>query len=326
MSQPKLSEIISPIRKELDSFNEIFKSSLKSKVGLVDLVTKYILKQKGKKIRPVLVLSAAGLCGGITERSYRGAVLVEMLHTATLVHDDVVDAAEKRRGLPSINAVWKNKVAVLIGDYLLSRGLMLAVDGDDYDFLRVVTNTVKRMSEGELLQISKTRKLDINEETYYRIISDKTASLISTCCEIGARSATDDQKAIESLREFGESLGIAFQIRDDILDYTGKSSVIGKPLGGDIKEKKITLPLIYSLKQVDPKESDRIIKLIKSERKKGRIQEVIQFVKDNGGIKYAESESDRYVEKAKNSIKDLPESDYKTSLNSLVDFVVNRKS
>lgn len=326
MSQPKLSEIISPIRKELDSFNEIFKSSLKSKVGLVDLVTKYILKQKGKKIRPVLVLSAAGLCGGITERSYRGAVLVEMLHTATLVHDDVVDAAEKRRGLPSINAVWKNKVAVLIGDYLLSRGLMLAVDGDDYDFLRVVTNTVKRMSEGELLQISKTRKLDINEETYYRIISDKTASLISTCCEIGARSTTDDQKVIDSLREFGESLGIAFQIRDDILDYTGKSSIIGKPLGGDIKEKKITLPLIYSLKQVDSKESDRIIKLIKSERKKGRIQEVIQFVKDNGGITYAEKESDKYVEKAKNSIKDLPESDYKTSLNSLVDFVVNRKN
>lgn len=236
--QIKLSEIIHPIEKELDLFTDKFKISLKSKVGLVDLVTKYILKQKGKKIRPVLVLLSAGLSGEISERTYRGAVLVEMLHTATLVHDDVVDAAETRRGLPSINAVWKNKVAVLIGDYLLSRGLMLAVDGNDFDFLRVVTDTVKRMSEGELLQISKTRKLDIDEETYFKIISDKTASLISTCCEIGARSSTSDENKITSLRNFGESLGIAFQIRDDILDYTGKSKIIGKPLGGDIKEKK----------------------------------------------------------------------------------------
>lgn len=326
MLSNKLSEIISPIRKELDTFNEIFKSSLKSKVGLVDLVMKYILKQKGKKIRPVLVLFSAGLSGGITARAYRGAVLVEMLHTATLVHDDVVDAAEIRRGLPSINAVWKNKVAVLIGDYLLSRGLMLAVDGNDFDFLRVVTDTVKRMSEGELLQISKTRKLDLDEETYYKIISDKTASLISTCCEIGARSVSKDEKVIESLRSFGESLGIAFQIRDDILDYTGKSKIIGKPLGGDIKEKKITLPLIYSLKNVDKKESERIIKLIKSERKKGRIKEVIDFVLSNGGIEYAESEADKYIKKAKDSISSFPENDYKTSLNSLVDFVVNRKN
>jgi octaprenyl-diphosphate synthase len=287
---------------------------------------KYILKQKGKKIRPVLVLFSAGLSGGITARAYRGAVLVEMLHTATLVHDDVVDAAEIRRGLPSINAVWKNKVAVLIGDYLLSRGLMLAVDGNDFDFLRVVTDTVKRMSEGELLQISKTRKLDLDEETYYKIISDKTASLISTCCEIGARSVSKDEKVIESLRSFGESLGIAFQIRDDILDYTGKSKIIGKPLGGDIKEKKITLPLIYSLKNVDKKESERIIKLIKSERKKGRIKEVIDFVLSNGGIEYAESEADKYIKKAKDSISSFPENDYKTSLNSLVDFVVNRKN
>mgnify|MGYP005838807439 CR=1 FL=1 len=326
MPQPKLSEIILPVKKDLDSFNDKFKSSLKSKVGLVDLVTKYILKQKGKKIRPVLVLLSSGLCGGVTDRSYRGAVLVEMLHTATLVHDDVVDSAEKRRGLPSINAVWKNKVAVLIGDYLLSRGLMLAVDGNDFDFLRVVTETVKRMSEGELLQISKTRKLDIDEDTYYKIISDKTASLISTCCEIGARSTTEDKETIQNLREFGEALGIAFQIRDDILDYTGKSSIIGKPLGGDIKEKKITLPLIHSLKQVDKNESDRIIKLIKSERKKGRIKEVIEFVKKNKGIEFAEAEAQKYAEKAKNSIQKLPDSEYKNSLNSLVDFVVNRKN
>ena len=326
MLSNKLSDIIFPIQKELNIFNDIFKSSLKSKVGLVDLVMKYVLKQKGKKIRPVLVLFSAGISGGISERSYRGAVLVEMLHTATLVHDDVVDAAEIRRGLPSINAVWKNKVAVLIGDYFLSRGLMLAVEGSDFDFLKVVTDTVKRMSEGELLQISKTRKLDLDEETYYRIISDKTASLISTCCEIGARSASDESNVIQSLKNFGEYLGIAFQIRDDILDYTGKSKIIGKPLGGDIKEKKITLPLIYSLKKVDKKESDRIIKLIKSERKKGRIKEVIDFVITNGGIEYAEEEADKFILKAKQSIEKFPESPYKTSLIDLVDFVVKRKN
>lgn len=324
--QIKLSEIIQPIEKELDLFNDKFKISLKSKVGLVDLVTKYILKQKGKKIRPVLVLLSAGLSGEISDRAYRGAVLVEMLHTATLVHDDVVDAAETRRGIPSINAVWKNKVAVLIGDYLLSRGLMLAVDGNDFDFLRVVTDTVKRMSEGELLQISKTRKLDIDEETYFKIISDKTASLISTCCEIGARSSTDDINKIAALRNFGESLGIAFQIRDDILDYTGKSKIIGKPLGGDIKEKKITLPLIYSLKNVEKNEANRIIKLIKSERKKGRITEVINFVLKNGGIDYAETQADKFITVAKENLQHFPDSSYKKSLSDLVQFVVNRKN
>ncbi|RJP57864.1 MAG: polyprenyl synthetase family protein [Ignavibacteriales bacterium] len=322
----KLPEIILPIQQELESFNDKFKSSIKSKVGLVDLVTKYILKQKGKKIRPVLVLLSAGISGGISDRSYRGAVLVEMLHTATLVHDDVVDAAETRRGLPSINAVWKNKVAVLIGDYLLSRGLMLAVDGNDFDFLRIVTDTVKRMSEGELLQISKTRKLDIDEETYYEIISDKTASLISTCCEIGAKSATQNEEQIQAMRSFGEALGIAFQIKDDILDYTGKTKILGKPLGGDIKEKKITLPLIYSLKNVDKSEAKRIINLIKSERKKGRIQEVIDFVLTNGGIEYAEKEAEKWISKAKESLNTFAESQYKQSLTELVDFVVQRRN
>ncbi|MCZ7604237.1 MAG: polyprenyl synthetase family protein [Melioribacteraceae bacterium] len=326
MSQIKLPEIILPIQQELESFNDKFKSSIKSKVGLVDLVTKYILKQKGKKIRPVLVLLSAGISGGISDRSYRGAVLVEMLHTATLVHDDVVDAAETRRGLPSINAVWKNKVAVLIGDYLLSRGLMLAVDGNDFDFLRIVTDTVKRMSEGELLQISKTRKLDIDEETYYKIISDKTASLISTCCEIGAKSATQNEGQILAMRSFGEALGIAFQIKDDILDYTGKTKILGKPLGGDIKEKKITLPLIYSLKNVDKSEAKRIINLIKSERKKGRIQEVIDFVLTNGGIEYAEKEAEKWISKAKESLNTFAESEYKQSLTELVDFVVQRRN
>ena len=264
MSNSSLSHISHPIKSELNQFNDLYGKSLKSKVGLVDLVTKYILKQKGKKIRPLLVLLASKMAGGINERSYRGAILVELLHSATLVHDDVVDNAEKRRGLPSINAIWKNKIAVLMGDYLLAKGLMLAVDKEDFDFLKIVTDTVRRMSEGELLQIKKTRKLDIDEETYFRLISDKTASLLSTCCEIGAVAANDNISYRENLREFGTNLGIAFQIKDDILDYVGAKSLIGKPIGGDIKEKKITLPLLYSLKNSSDSESAKIIKLLKS--------------------------------------------------------------
>lgn len=326
MPQIKLSDINKPILQELDNFNKFFRDSLKSKVGLVDLVTKYILKQKGKKIRPLLVLLSSKLCGGVTERTYRGAVLVEMLHTATLVHDDVVDGAETRRGLPSINAVWKNKISVLMGDYLLARGLMIAVEGNDFDFLRTITDTVKRMSEGELLQISKTRKLDNDEETYYKIISDKTASLLATCCEIGARASTDDQAKIEAMRIYGESIGIAFQIRDDILDYTGKTNIIGKPLGGDIKEKKLTLPLIYSLQKADNNEAGKIIRLIKSDRKKGRIKEVIDFVIKTGGIEYAENAAAEYAQKAKNSLSIFHDDNSKNSLLKLVDFVIQRKN
>ncbi len=212
-----IKEISNPIRTELDHFNDIFKESLRSNIGLVDLVARYIVRQKGKKIRPLLVLLSAKLAGGVTERTYRGAVLVELLHTATLIHDDVVDNADKRRGMWSINALFKNKVAVLMGDYLLSRGLMISVEGKDYDFLGVTTDAVKRMSEGELLQIQKTRKLDIDEETYFKVISDKTASLLETCCSIGAMSTTDNPEFIEAMKKFGHSLGMSFQIRDDIL-------------------------------------------------------------------------------------------------------------
>ena len=259
MPKRNISEISHLIDEDLKRFNELFKQSLKSKVALVDLITRYILKQKGKKVRPLLVLLSSKIAGGVSGRSYRGAILVELLHTATLVHDDVVDNAETRRSFPSINAVWKNKIAVLMGDYLLSRGLMQAVDGSDYDFLKVITNTVRRMSEGELLQTSKTRKLDNDEETYFRIISDKTASLLSTCCEVGARAATEDDEKIKAMRDFGENLGIAFQIRDDILDFVGTSSLLGKPLGGDIKEKKLTLPLIYALKNSPADEVKQVI-------------------------------------------------------------------
>lgn len=299
---------------------------MRSKVGLVDLVARYIIRQKGKKIRPLLVLLSSKVAGGINERSYRGAVLVELLHTATLIHDDVVDNADKRRGLWSINKVFKNKVAVLMGDYLLSRGLMIAVEGKDFDFLGVITNAVKRMSEGELLQIQKTRKLDIDEETYFKVISDKTASLIETCCTIGAMASTQNPELIEALRKYGHSLGMSFQIRDDILDYEGTSSITGKPVGGDIREKKITLPLIYSLNKVSKRESDSIKKLLKSKNDSVAVKEIISFVKKHKGIDYAYSISRKFAEDAKNALSVFPDSQTKLALESLVDFVTERKN
>ncbi len=326
MIKKELSEISSPIKSELQQFNEIFKKSMKSKVGLIDLITNYIIRQKGKKIRPLLVLLSAKIAGGVNERTFRGATLVELLHTATLVHDDVVDNAEKRRGFPSINAIWKNKIAVLMGDYLLSRGLLIAVEGNDHDFLGIISNTVKRMSEGELLQIQKTRKLDINEETYFRIISDKTASLLATCCQIGAVSASNDFEKQEMMRQFGENVGIAFQIRDDILDYVGTSNIIGKPVGGDIKEKKITLPLIYSLQKGSKGEASSIIKLIKNGSKKENVKEIIEFVRTKGGIEYSFETAQKYSEKAKESLSVFPDSQSKIALQAFVDFVIDRKN
>ncbi|MBI9072852.1 MAG: polyprenyl synthetase family protein [Melioribacteraceae bacterium] len=324
MKVENLNKINDSVKDELSEFNKKFRESLKSNISIVDLVTKYILKQKGKKVRPLLVLLAANLSGGITERSYRGATLVELLHTATLVHDDVVDSADKRRGLPSINSIWKNKISVLMGDYLLSRGLMISVDGEDFDFLKVMTLTVKRMSEGELLQISKTRKLDIDEETYFRIVSDKTASLLSTCCEIGALSASDNEEYHKALKDYGENLGIAFQIRDDILDLIG-TALFGKSIGGDIKEKKLTLPLISALKNVSKDEADKILKLIKKADKKDNLNKIIEFIKENGGIEYATEKAKEYASKAKDSLNVFDDSESKQALQDLVDFVLDRK-
>ena len=326
MFKSQLSEITQPIKIELETFNQIFRDSLRTRVGLVDLVTRYIIRQKGKKIRPLLVLLSAKVCGGINERSYRGAVLVELLHTATLVHDDVVDNADKRRGLWSINKVFKNKVAVLMGDYLLSKGLLISMEGKDYDFLEVITNTVKQMSEGELLQIQKTRKLDIDEETYFRVISDKTASLLETCCKIGAMSASSHPENISAMGEFGKNLGISFQIRDDILDYEGSLSITGKRTGGDIKEKKITLPLIYSLNQVSAIQAAEIRKIIKNGKEKSKIEVVINFVRENKGIEYAVGQARNYSTAAKEALKKLPDSQSKLALEALVDFVVDRKN
>ncbi len=326
MSKISLKEISNPIKSELERFDEIFKSALRSNVGLVDLVARYIIRQKGKKIRPLLVMLSAKISGGVTERTYRGATLVELLHTATLIHDDVVDDADKRRGMWSINALFKNKVAVLMGDYLLSRGLMISVDGKDYDFLGVTTNAVKRMSEGELLQIQKTRKLDIDEETYFKVISDKTASLLETCCSIGAMSTTENKDYIEAMRNFGHSLGMSFQIRDDILDYEGTTNLIGKPVGGDIKEKKITLPLIYSLNNVSKNEAARIRKVLKNGNDKTKVKDVMQFVHDNNGIDYALKVAKKYSDQAKNSLNLFPDSEVKSSMHELVDFVTQRKN
>ncbi len=320
-----LSSISSLLKSELAEFNKLYKSSMKSSVGVVDLVTNYILKQKGKKIRPLLVLLSSKLAGGINERSYRGAILVELLHSATLVHDDVVDDSSKRRGFPSINAIWKNKVAVLIGDYLLAKGLMLSVEDGDYDFLGIVSKTVKRMAEGELLQAGKSRKLNIDEETYYRIISDKTASLLSTCCEIGANSSTEDPELRRNLKEFGENLGIAFQIRDDILDYVGKTKLFGKVRGGDIKDKKITLPLIYALREAEEKKAKQIIKSIKKGPDNGTVNEIIEFVISGKGIDYAEEMSQVYADKAKQNLSAFPDSEAKESLCNLVQFVIQRE-
>ncbi len=326
MIKKPLSEISRPIKSELEEFEQLFKQSMKSSVGLVDLIAKYIIRQKGKKIRPLLVLLSAKVSGNVTSRSYRGAVLVELLHTATLIHDDVVDNADKRRSFWSINAIFKNKAAVLMGDYLLSRGLMIAVDGGDYDFLGVITNAVKRMSEGELLQIQKTRKLDIDEETYFKVISDKTASLLETCCQIGSMSTSENTEYHIAMKSFGESIGMAFQIRDDILDYEGSQKVIGKPVGGDIKEKKITLPLIYSLKKVQKNEADKIRSLIKNNNGKENTSEIIEFVRRNGGIDYALKTAHDYSEKAKESLKIFPDSPAKLALEGLVDFVIDRKN
>lgn len=320
-----LQAIASPIQHHLPLFDRVFREAIRSRIGLVDLVTKYLVRQKGKKVRPILVLLSAELCGGVNEKSHRGAALVEILHTATLVHDDVVDDADTRRGFASINAVWKNKIAVLMGDYLLSRGLLVALDHDDFAFLKINSNAVRRMIEGELHQIQRSRKLDMDEEKYMRIIGDKTASLLSTCCEIGATSATDDPEAHRRLRDYGELVGLAFQIRDDILDYTGRTSITGKPTGLDLSEKKLTLPLVHALAHAQPSERKEILGMIKAGGKKIDVRRIVRFVEERGGIAYATERARYYASEAKTQIAAFPDSPSKTSLAAFADFVVDRE-
>ena len=320
----KLDEIKKPIENELESFEDKFKSSMKSSVPLLDRITHYIVKRKGKQIRPIFVFFSASLCGGITEATHRGAALVELLHTATLVHDDVVDNSYERRSFFSVNALWKNKIAVLVGDYLLAKGLLLSIDNNDFQLLKIVSSAVKLMSEGELLQIEKARRLDISEEIYYEVIRQKTASLIASCCSCGAASAGADDIVVEKMRLFGEKIGMAFQIKDDLFDFG--TDDVGKPLGIDIKEKKLTLPLIYALNKVSQTERQRIINLVKNHNEdKLKVEEVISFVKNNGGLAYAETQMLRFQDEAFDVLNTFPDHPSKKALEQVVRFTTERK-
>jgi octaprenyl-diphosphate synthase len=319
-----LKQIQAPIATEMAEFEKKFHFFMKSKVKLLDHITTYIVKRKGKQMRPMFVFLTGGVSGGISEATYRGAALIELLHTATLVHDDVVDDANYRRGFFSVNALWKNKIAVLVGDYLLAKGLLLSVDNDDFNLLKIVSHAVQEMSEGELLQIAKARKLDITEDVYYTIIRKKTASLIASCCAVGAATANVGEEMVEKMRDFGEKVGMAFQIKDDLFDY-GKDE-IGKPVGIDIKEKKMTLPLIYALNHASWIDKKKIIYLIRNRNEdKKAVNQVIEFVKKSGGLEYAQGIMDGYYQEALDILKDFPESEYKTSLHALVRYTIERQ-
>ena len=319
-----LNAIKGPIENELKTFEQHFRDSMKSEVPLLDKITYYIVQRKGKQVRPMFVFLSARLCGNSGEPTYIAASLVELLHTATLVHDDVVDDSFQRRGFFSVNALWKNKIAVLVGDYLLSQGLLLALKNKEFKLLEIVSEAVKSMSEGELLQIQKARRLDIDESVYYDIIRQKTASLIAAACSAGAASATDDENLIEKMRLFGEKIGIAFQIRDDLFDFGTDN--IGKPLGIDIKEKKMTLPLIYALNNAKSAERKQIIRNIKKYNENAdKVKEVINFVRSSGGIEYAEKAMHDYRAQAFELLHTFPESPVRNSLEQLVIFVTDRK-
>lgn len=318
-----LEQLKAPIRVELSEFEQRFAQSMKTRVPLLNTIMNYIVRRKGKQIRPIFVLYSAGLCGGIAERTYRGAALVELLHTATLVHDDVVDESYQRRGFFSVNALWKNKIAVLVGDYLLSRGLLLSIDAGDYDLLQISSRAVRDMSEGELMQLERSRFLDITEPVYFEIIRQKTASLIASCCAIGAASAGADKELTERFHAFGEKIGIAFQIRDDLFDFGDNDS--GKPSGIDIKEKKLTLPLIHALKQVSPASAREILKLIKSKAPdKEKLSRVTAFVNENQGMEYARTVMNQLREEAFALLGNHASRDG-LDMRALVDFVIDRK-
>ena len=320
-----IDNIKAPIDKHLDEFDKRFKNSMKSSVSLLDIITRYIVKRKGKQVRPMFVFFTAELCGGIKEPTYRAATLIELLHTATLVHDDVVDDSNERRGFFSINALWKNKIAVLIGDFLLSRGLLVALDNNDFELLKIVSNSVKEMSEGELLQIEKARNLDIEENIYFDIIRKKTATLIASCCACGASSAGADKETVEKMYKFGEATGIAFQLKDDLFDFE-KNSEIGKPQGIDIKEQKMTLPLIYMLRTMKYSDRKRVINLVKNHSEDPeKVAEVIKLVNQSGGIPFTKQKMMEYQQEALDILLDFPESETRNSLENLVKFIVERK-
>ncbi|MGY5352252.1 polyprenyl synthetase family protein [Wenyingzhuangia sp. IMCC45533] len=323
----KITERIQqPIRSEMASFENKFKEAMVTKVPLLNRITHYIVRRKGKQMRPMFVFLVAKMVsdGDFNERTYRGASIIELIHTATLVHDDVVDDSNKRRGFFSINALWKNKIAVLVGDFLLSKGLLLSIDNNDFDVLKLISIAVREMSEGELLQIEKARRLDITEKVYFEIIRQKTATLIAACCGIGAASVGASGEEIEKMRKFGEYIGIAFQIKDDLFDYSEEQ--IGKPTGIDIKEQKMTLPLIHTLNICSSKEQKWLINSVKNHNTdKKRVKEVINFVKKSGGLEYTTSKMHEYKNLALEILSTYPASEYKTSLHTMIDYVVERK-
>jgi octaprenyl-diphosphate synthase len=309
----------------MDLFENKFKDSLKSNVSLLDRIMHYIIKRKGKQMRPMFVFLTAKLFGKFEENTYRAASMIELLHTATLVHDDVIDKADFRRGYFSINALWKNKIAVLVGDFLLSRGLLLAVKHEEFELLKIMSTAVQDMSEGELLQIEKARKLDITEKVYFDIIRKKTATLIAACCASGTNSVGEDKNTVETMRLFGEKAGIAFQIKDDLFDYT-QSTFIGKPTGIDIREQKMTLPLIYTLNNVSKKEKNNIINIVKNHHENDKkVAELIELVKENGGLNYAEDVMIEYRNEALEILNQFDDNEARRSLELLLNYVVNRK-
>ncbi len=319
------AQIKQPIRHEMELFEKKFYQSMTSQVALLNRITYYIVNRKGKQMRPMFVfLTAKMIAGQVNERTYRGASVIELIHTATLVHDDVVDDSNQRRGFFSINALWKNKIAVLVGDYLLSKGLLLSIDNGDFDLLKIISVAVREMSEGELLQIEKARRLDITEDIYYEIIRKKTATLIASCCALGARSVSDEESAVETMRHFGELIGMAFQIKDDLFDYTEEA--IGKPTGIDIKEQKMTLPLIHVLNNCDAREKAWLINSVKNHNKdKKRVREVIAFVKSHNGLGYAEQKMMQFQQQALGLLQQFPESEFKEALVLMVNYVIERK-
>ena len=321
-----ISQIKHPVEKEMELFEKKFFESMSSKVALLNRITHYIVNRKGKQMRPMFVFLVAKMVSGgtVNERTYRGASVIELIHTATLVHDDVVDDSNRRRGFFSINALWKNKIAVLVGDYLLSKGLLLSIDNNDFDLLKIISVAVREMSEGELLQIEKARQLDITEAVYYDIIRQKTATLIAACCSLGAASVKPETNEIAKMRRFGELIGMAFQIKDDLFDY-GKEK-IGKPTGIDIKEQKMTLPLIYTLNTVSNKDKAWLINSVKNYNKDTkRVKEVIEYVRANGGLQYAVKKMKEFQKEALLILQDYPPSEYKDSLELMVNYVIERK-
>ncbi len=319
-----INQIKAPIDIHIKEFEKRFRDSMKSKVSLLNIITGYIVKRKGKQMRPMFVFFSANMCGGITEKTYRAASMIELLHTATLIHDDVVDDSNERRGFFSLNALWKNKISVLVGDYLLSRGLLLALDNDDFELLKIVSNSVRDMSEGELLQVEKTRSLEIAEEIYFEIITKKTASLFATCLTCGAASAGSEPETIEKMRQIGINIGIAFQMKDDLLDFSVKSKK-GKPSGMDIKEQKMTLPMIYCLNNIDHRQKRKIINIIKKHNHDPeKVNTLIEFVNKSGGIEYTRNKMKYYKDEALKVLKTFPDSESRQSLEKLINFTITR--